>query len=206
MRRRLPFIALALVLLAELPILIPPPFGLTDHLLFWFAGHLAATGGSPYDAAAWAEAQRTYESGHLLRFIAQGDPVWVYPAWSVLVFIPFGLLPYPLGPLVLHVAYIATGILAVILFVRLLPERWQPRAELAIPLAAVFQPLVIASRYGQFGSFLLLGVVLVFYGLRDRRTTPFAAGALLLFTKPQLFLVLVPVTLALLVRARAWRP
>ena len=106
MRRRLPFIALALVLLAELPILIPPPFGLTDHLLFWFAGHLAATGGSPYDAAAWAEAQRAYGSSHLLRFIEQGDPVWVYPAWSVLVFIPFGLLPYPLGPLVLHLAYI----------------------------------------------------------------------------------------------------
>lgn len=204
-RRRLPIVALVLVLIAELPLLIPPPFGLTDHLLFWFAGHLAVTGGSPYDMSAWAEAQRTYSSGHLSQFLDRGDPVWIYPAWSVLLFAPFGLLPYPAGPWAIYLAYIAVGLFAGLLFIRSLPARWQPGAELAIVLIAMFQPLVIANRYGQFGSFLLLGVVLVFIGLRDRRALPFVAGALILFVKPQLFLVLVPVALWLLIRARAWR-
>jgi hypothetical protein len=204
-RRRLHIVALVLVLVAELPLLIPPPFGLTDHLIFWFAGHLAASGGSPYDMAAWTEAQRTYASGHLSQFLDRGDPVWIYPAWSVLLFVPFGLLPYPAGPWVLYLAYIATGLLAAALFIRSLPIRRQSGAEIAIVLVAMFQPLVIANRYGQFGSFLLLGLVLVYLGLRDRRTGPFVVGALLLFAKPQLFLVLVPVALIVLVRARAWR-
>jgi hypothetical protein len=69
----------------------------------------------------------------------------------------------------------------------------------------MFQPLVIANRYGQFGSFLLLGMVLVFIGLRDRRTLPFVAGALIVFVKPQLFLAFAPVVVVLLIRARAWR-
>jgi hypothetical protein len=204
-RRRLHLVALVLVLLAELPILIPPPFGLTDHLLFWYAGHLAVTGGSPYDIAAWTEAQRAYSSAHLSQFLERGDPVWVYPAWSVLLFMPFGLLPYPAGAWALYLAYVGVGLFAAILFIRSLPPRWQPGAELAIVLVAMFQPLVIANRYGQFGSFLLLGLVLVFIGLRDRRALPFVAGALVLFVKPQLFLVVVPVALVLLIRARAWR-
>ena len=204
-RRRLPIVALVLVLAAELPILIPPPFGLTDHLLFWYAGHLAVTGGSPYDMAAWTEAQRTYASEHLSQFLDRGDPVWIYPAWSVLLFVPFGLLPYPAGPWVLYLAYVAVGLFAAVLFIRSLPARWQPGAELAIALVAMFQPLVLANRYGQFGSVLLLGTVLVFFGLRDRRTLPFVAGALILFVKPQLFLILGLTVLVLLIGQRAWR-
>jgi len=205
MRVRPHLVALVLVLLAELPILIPPPFGLTDHLLFWKAGQLVVSGVSPYDGAAWIDAQKQYDSFHLQQFISRGDPVWIYPAWSVLLFVPFGLLPYPAGPWALYLAYVAVGLFAAVLFVRSLPARWQPGAELAIALVALFQPFVIADRYGQFGSFLLLGVVLVYLGLRDRRALPLAAGALILFVKPQLFLVLVPVVLVLLVRAGAWR-
>ncbi len=205
MRRRLHLVALVLVLLAELPLLIPPPFGLTDHLLFWYAGHLAVTGGSPYDMAAWTEAQRTYASGHLIQFIERGDPVWVYPAWSVLLFVPFGLLPYPAGSWALYFAYVAVGLFAAVLFIRSLPSRWQPGAELAIVLVAMFQPIVIANRYGQFGSFLLLGAVLAFIGLRSQRLLPFVVGAFILFVKPQLFLVFAPIALILLIRARAWR-
>lgn len=203
--RRFHLVALVLVLLAELPILIPPPFGLTDHLVFWEAGRLVSSGASPYDMANWAEAQRVYDSGHLKLFVDAPAPVWVYPAWTAFLFVPFGWLPYPAGPWALYLTYLIAGLFAVVLFVRSLPERWQPGAELAIALAAMFQPLVIANRYGQFGAFLLLGVVLVFRGLRDRGAVAFTAGALLLFTKPQLFIVLVPVVLVVLVRRRDWR-
>lgn len=204
-RRRFHLVALVLVLLAELPILIPPPFGLTDHLVFWKAGELVLTGGSPYDMANWVDAQRTYDSGHLKLFVDLPAPVWVYPAWTAYVFVPFGLLAYPAGPWVLYLTYLIAGLFAVVLFVRSLPVPWHPGAELAVALAAMFQPLVIANRYGQFGAFLLLGVVLVFRGLRDRNPAAFSAGALLLFTKPQLFVVLVPVVVVMLVRRREWR-
>ncbi|HEV2250780.1 MAG TPA: glycosyltransferase 87 family protein [Candidatus Limnocylindria bacterium] len=205
MRQRLHLFALILVLLAELPILIPPPFGLTDHLVFWKAGQLVLTGASPYDMAAWIDAQRVYDSGHLKLFVDLSAAVWVYPAWTAFLFVPFGLLPYPAGPWTLHLSYLAVGLFAALLFVRSLPQRWQPDAELAVALVAVFQPLVIADRYGQFGAFLLLGLVLVFRGLRGRSTIPLAAGAVLLFTKPQLFIVVGPTVLVILVRARRWR-
>ncbi len=203
--RKVTFVALLLVLLADLPMLIPPPFGLTDHLVFWKAGEIVGQGGSPYAMSAWVEAQRVYTSGHLAPFVDANRPVWVYPAWTAFLFVPFGWLPYPAGPWVLYLSYLVIGIAATILFVRSLPEPWRTAAEPAIPLAALFQPLVIADRYGQFGSFLLLGVVLVYLGLLRRRTALLSAGALLLFTKPQLFGLLVPVVLWVLVRWTAWR-
>jgi hypothetical protein len=206
-RRGFTVLLLAILLLCELPLLIPSAFGLTDHLLFWVAGHLVASGGSPYDVNAWVDAQARYQSEHIKFFFDVGAPVWVYPAWTAFLFVPFGLLPYPAGVWALHISYITVGLLASVLFAWALPERWRGRADLAVVVAvvAMFQPLVIANRYGQFGSFLLLGLVLVFLGLRDRRTAPLVVGALLLFTKPQLFLVVVPVVLVLLVRERAWR-
>jgi hypothetical protein len=203
--RRGTSIALVVLLLLMLPVLLPPSLGLTDHLIFWNAGHLVASGGSPYDAAAWADAQRRYDSGHVAVFVDLSAPVWVYPAWTAFLFVPFGLLPYPAGPWTLAAALVVVGLAAAWLFARSLPAGWRARAELALVPVAVFQPLVIADRYGQFGGFLLLGLVLVFLGLRDRRTAPLAAGALILFTKPQLFVITAPVVLVLLVRARAWR-
>ena len=201
LRRRLPLVGLVLVLVAELPLLIPPPFPLTDHLVFWEAGRMVASGASPYDMGIWTDVARAYQSGHLLPFVDAGRPVWVYPAWTAFLFAPFGVLPYPLGPWVLYLAYLAVGLFAAVLFIRSLPGRWQPSAELAIVLVAAFQPLLIADRYGQFGSFLLLGLVLVYRGLRDRAVLPLVAGALLLFTKPQLFVVVAAVVLGLLI----WR-
>ena len=204
MRSRGVILSVVLVLLAEIPLLIPPPFSLTDHLVFWRAGELVVTGGSPYDMRAWAETQRAFSSPHLLPFIQLDHPVWVYPAWTAFLFAPFGLLPAAIGPWAIDVSYLVVGLLATILFVRALPQRWRQPAGLAVPIAAMFQPLVIADRDGQFGAFLLLGAVLVFLGLRDRRALPLIAGALLLATKPQLFAVLAPVVLLILVRRRAW--
>lgn len=204
MRSRQIAVVVALVLLIELPLLIPP-FSWTDHLVFWKAGQLVVSGGSPFDVVAWAETQRTYGSAHLEPFIALDHPVWVYPAWTAFLFAPFGLLPYPAGLWALHLAYLAVGLWATVLFARALPPRCQRPAERAVLVAAVFQPLIIADRYGQFGAFLLLGTVLVLIGLRDQRVLPLAAGAVLLFAKLQLFIVLGPVVLVILIRRRAWR-
>jgi hypothetical protein len=205
MRRGTSIAVLVILVLIELPILLPPSLGVTDHLIFWNAGHIIVTGGSPYDAAAWADAQRRYDSAHLALFVDLSAPVWVYPAWTAFLFIPFGLLGYPAGPWILAAALVIVALAAAWIFARSLPAEWGLRPEAALVPVAIFQPLVIADRYGQFGSFLLLGLVLVFLGLKDRRTLAFVAGALILFTKPQLFLVTAPMVLVLLVRERAWR-
>lgn len=205
MRAWLIGVVLVLVLLAELPLLVPPPFPLTDHLVFWRAGQLVVGGGSPYDMDAWSATQREYDSAHLRLFVELDRPVWVYPAWTAFLFVPFGLLPYPTGPWALYFSYLAVGLFSALLFIRSLPARWVRPAELAIVLVAAFQPLVIADRYGQFGAFLLLGTVLVFLGVRDRSALRLSAGALLLFAKAQLFVILAPAVLVILVRRRAWR-
>ena len=202
LRRRLPLVALVLVVLAELPLLIPPPFPLTDHLVFWEAGRIVAGGASPYDMTIWTDVARSYQSGHLLPFIDAARPVWIYPAWTAFLFVPFGLLPYPAGPWVLYLAYLSVGLFAAVLFIRSLPSRWQPSAELSIVIAAAFQPLLIADRYGQFGSFLLLGLVLAYRGARDRSIAQLIAGALLLLMKPQLFLLVAALVLWWLIRRR----
>ena len=202
LRQRLPLVVLVLLLVAELPLLIPPPFPLTDHLVFWEAGRIVARGASPYDMTIWTEVARSYQSGHLLPFTDAARPVWIYPAWTAFLFVPFGLLPYPAGPWVLYLAYLAVGLFAAVLFIRSLPPRWQPSAELSIVIAAAFQPLLIADRYGQFGSFLLLGLVLAYRGARDRSIAQLVAGALLLLMKPQLFLLVAALILWWLVRRR----
>jgi Glycosyltransferase family 87 len=204
-RRRLPLVALVIVLIAELPLLIPPPFALTDHLVFWEAGRIVVNGASPYDMTIWTDVARSYQSGHLLPFIDAARPIWIYPAWTAFLFVPFGLLPYPIGPWALYFAYLAVGLFAAVLFIRSLPARWQPPAELSIVIAAAFQPLLIADRYGQFGSFLLLGLVLVYRGLRDRSVAQLIAGALLLLMKPQLFLVVAALVVWWLLKRRDHR-
>ena len=44
------------LLLALLGPLIWPKDGIGDTFRFWYAGHIVATGGSPYDQNAWASA------------------------------------------------------------------------------------------------------------------------------------------------------
>src|SRR5579859_5384862 len=202
LRRRLPLVALVLVLIAELPLLIPPPFPLTDHLVFWEAGRIVASGASPYDNTIWTDVARSYQSGHLLPFIDAARPVWIYPAWTAFLFVPFGLLLYPAGPWALYLMYLAVGLFAAVLFIRSLPARWQPPAELSVVIAAAFQPLLIADRYGQFGSFLLLGLVLAYRGVRQRSAAQLIAGALLLLMKSQLFLLVAALVLWWLIKRR----
>ncbi len=202
--RVLPYVALAAALLAEAAVLYPPPFNLTDYLVFWEAGHMFASGASPYDLAQWQEPGARF-GGHLAYLASnpRGVP-WPYPPWTVYLFVPFGLLPPELGTWALHLASVATGIGAAILIARLVPwrSRWTYAAFLV--LVATFQPLVIAARWGQFGGFLLLGVALVATALTSGGTLAYVLGALLLATKPHLAAGFAPVSVVMLAASRAW--
>jgi hypothetical protein len=203
--RAVAFVPVIVVLLAESPLLVPPPFKLTDHIVLWYVGNLIATGQSPYAAAAWTEAATRYGSPHIQEILAYGASVWPYPPWTGYLFVPFGLLPVEIGPWFLHAAYLGVGLAAAIALAMSFRWRAAPALATALVIFAIFQPFVIAARWGQFASFLLAGLVLVFAGLRSRRPLPIILGALLLATKPQLTLLLGLVVLGVLLTQRATR-
>lgn len=197
---RLALSAVPVTVAAMVPALVPLPFALTDHLIFWQAGHRVATGGSPYPIAPWAELAARYPSAHIQMFLDAGVGVWVYPPWTAYLFAPFGALPVTIGPWALHLAYLGAGLGAVLWWARLLPWRRSALLALALACGVVFEPLVIAARYGQFTGFLLAGAVLTAHGLRSGRTLPLLLGAFLLAAKPQLGAGLLLLAVVLLLR------
>jgi hypothetical protein len=199
------YAALAVALLAESPAFRPSPFVFTDHFVLWYVGRIVATGGSPYLDATWVDAAVRYGSPHVQEILDYGASVWPYPPWTGYLFVPFGVLPVEIGPWVLHAAYIVVGLVAAIALTRMLPWRSSSTLGAALVVFAVFQPYVIAARWGQFTSFLLLGSVLMLAGMRSRQVAPLVAGALLLATKPQLTAILGLVVLVVLIRDRAFK-
>ena len=203
--RLAPYLAFLAAVLGEGVVLYPPLFNLTDHLVFWQVGHVIVTGGSPYDLEAWREAGARF-GGHIADLLDHPRPVpWPHPPWTALVFAPFGLLSPLLGTWALHLSYLVAGLAGTVLLARQLPWSTRSGYTYALVLLITFQPLVIAARWGQFGSFLLVGAALVSVGVGRRATAPFAVGTLLLFLKPHLSVGLAPVALARLVTRRDWR-
>ncbi len=188
-------------------LLWPPPFELTDHLVLWYAGHLVASGGSPYDAAAWLDAAARTGSPHLAELVAGGGAarLWPYPPWTALLFVPFGLLPVEAGTWTLHLAYVASGLAAAWLLAVRIRWRRESSALASLALFAAFEPFVVAARWGQFSGFLLLGAALVYAGLERRRDAPLVAGALLLATKPHVTVFLAAAAAAWLLKHRRTR-
>jgi len=180
-----------------------------DYFQFWYAGHLVATGRSPYDPTAWGVASQVYggKAGIVALSCAVPDSaacLWAYPPWVGWLFAPFGLLDPDRG-IALQAAFLLfVAIAGVLLLAHAVPL--SPVAAMVVRFAAVAAaPFVWASFLGQFDGLLLLGALLVMLGLRDRRAIPLAAGALVLSLKPNLFVALVPLTVALLVARRSWR-
>lgn len=202
---RASLLAALVTLTALAPALWPYPFELSDHLIFWQAGHRVASGESPYPIAPWADLAQRYPSPKIQEFVDAGVGVWVYPPWTTYLFAPFGMLPLAIGLWAVHLAYVAAGTGVVLWWTRLLPWSRQSLAALALVCGVAFEPLVIAAHWGQFTSFLLVGVMLTTHGLRSGRMLTLVLGALLLATKPQLSVGVGLLVLALLLRQRrAW--
>jgi len=200
-----PLLVLAACLIALLGALWPPSFHLTDHVIFWNVGRLYATGGSPYDPAVWPAALATYDNVNVRLIIGLGGALWPYPPWTGYLFVPFGLVPLEAGLWALHLSYLAVGVAAGLAIVRALPWRDRRGETIALLLVPTFQPFVYAERLGHFDSFLLAGVALATAGVLRRSPLALVAGALLLFTKPQVVPLFALAVTTLLVRDRRWR-
>ena len=205
----LAFLPALLVCIALWPV-ARPAAGAGDTFQFWYAGHLAVTGSSAYDQAAWHAAGATY--GPLAENVARNcdDPdavvcVWAYPPLTAWLFAPFGALPIAAGLLALNSFVLATllagGIAVVVLFG---PRAPGPRA-LVLATAAAGHPFVIDIRAGHFVGLLLLMLAAIAWGLRERRTWPIAAGAIGLALKPHIAIGVAIAVATVLAARGAWR-
>ena len=202
-----PWIVFAAVLLAETPILWPGrPVG--DAFQFWYAGHLIAIGGSPYDPAAWTAATAYGPLASLVgdNCVDAGTAscLWLYPPWTALVFAPFGALPPETGIPLLRLAVLAAAIVACAVALRSHAGLSGMPLGIALTASALFQPFVISVRTGHPDGLPLLGAILAWRGLGGS-VPAFSAGVALVALKPHLLIPFSIVCAVTLVRLRRWR-
>ncbi|MDQ6794223.1 MAG: DUF2029 domain-containing protein [Chloroflexota bacterium] len=193
-----------------LPLLWPLATYPGDHFTLWAAGHIVATGGSPYVAGAWSDP--ALDAAAASGLVVDMRPViaaccavlWTYPPWTGLALAPFGALPVEIGVPLFHFVSLAAAIAGAVGLGR--SASWHdPRGQaVGLVLLALFEPFILGARGGHFVGVLLLGVWLVQHGLVRERTGPLVVGALLLSLKPHLVLGLAVIVLVILVRRRRW--
>ena len=181
-----------------------------DFFQFWFAGHLVATGRSPYDQTAWVSAHDAF--GALAATVRVNCPrpdaaacLWTYPPWTAWLLVPFGALPVATGLLLEKVAFtlfLAAGAVAAAGAAGIGGHRARGAVAAGALLSA---PFVRDALTGHFEGALLLGLVVVAGSIRRGSPLGLAAAALLLGTKAHLFLGLAVVVAALLVARRQTR-
>lgn len=209
--RVLPYLGFAIAVWFAWPV-VPPAVQMPDHFIFWYAGHLTATGQSPYDIASWRPAATSY--GPVPEGVVTNvwygssaeaqDLVWLYPPWTGLLLAPFGALPLVLGVLMWHVFIVITGAIAIVASARIYGPRSSAALAIALTTAALFQPVIADIRTGQLDAVILCGVVLLTIGVVRERTSSLVGGAVIVSLKPHV--VLLPILLAAWreIRARAW--
>jgi len=148
-----------------------------DFISYWAAGQLLVHGKNPYD----------FQAARSLELAAGRDPaepllMMRNPPVAFFAALPLGLVS-PKVALILWLLLLLGGLSLAILLIWVLHGRPDNRVHL---LGYVFAPALACFQAGQFGIFLLLGVVLFLY---FHRTRPFLAGAALLLCslKPHLF-------------------
>ncbi len=181
-----------------------------DFFQFWFAGHLVASGRSPYDQTAWATAPDTF--GALAETVRLNCPrpdaaacVWAYPPWTAWLLVPFGALPVALGLGAEKVAFtvlLAGGAVAAVRAAGI-EGHWTRATTAAGALASA--PFVRDLVTGHFEGALLVGLVLVSTAIRRGNALALGVAALLLGTKPHLVLGLAGIVVAILVARRQTR-
>lgn len=201
----LPYLAPAFIVVIEWALLSPVP-ALADHFQFWAAGHIVATGGSPYDRGAW---EAMAASGPLPEGVAVNTvignlritrDVWLYPPETGFVLVPFGALPLAVGVPAWHLFVLAATLASVVLVARVFGLSGS-RLALALTIAVVSEPVVITIRDGHPIGLVLAGLALVYLGLREHRMSLLAAGVALVSLKPHIAIAFALGALAYM----AWR-
>jgi hypothetical protein len=166
-----------------------------DFISYWAAGQQLMHGANPYDLDAVQGLERAVgRKDSQLVLTMRNPPIAFFLAW------PLGLVSPKTGLIVW--LFVLLGCL--VLSVRLLWLLNGRPASIYHLLSFLYAPVLICMMAGQFGIFLLLGVVLFLYFQRSR---PFIAGAALLLCalKPHLFLLFGVVLILWTVSRRSYR-
>jgi len=166
-----------------------------DFISYWAAGQLLVHGKNPYD----------FQAVRSLEAAAGRDPaksllMMRNPPVAFFVALPLGLVS-PKTALIVWLFLLMAGLSLSIFLIWIMEGRPDNRYHL---LGYVFAPALACFQAGQFGIFLLLGVVLFLY---FHRTRPFIAGAALLLCslKPHLFFPFGAVLMLWSITAKRWR-
>lgn len=204
------WLAPALVVVGLLWPIARPVTGSGDTFQFWYAGHLAVTGTSPYEQAAWHAAGERF--GAIAANVASNcaEPqapvcVWAYPPLTAWYFAPFGALPPAVGLPALDL-FVLLSLVAGVLATAIVFGPREPAARAILLAAAAAQhSFVVDIRAGHPIGLLLLGTATLASGLRSAGTWPLLVGALAFAAKPHLAGALAPAILAVLARQARFR-
>lgn len=150
--------------------------GQRDFISYWAAGQQLVHGRNPYDPAAVAVLERS--AGYHLNY----SLIMRNPPEALFLALPLGFTSPNAGLVIWMLAQLASIVVSVRMIWSL---HGRPPNRLHL-LGYCFAPVMACLMAGQFGLFLLLGVVLFLYFHRSR---PFIAGTALLLcaAKPHLF-------------------
>jgi Glycosyltransferase family 87 len=209
LRVLLPLVPMILAIAALWP-LARPIEGVGDTFQFWFAGHLVATGRSPYDRPAWAAAGSIYGPPAANVAMACADPnagacAWVYPPATAWLFAPFGVADVNLGLSGVNAFVLLTAFIGVLAAVVMFGPSGGGARTLLLMTAVSSHPFVYDIHAGHFIGLELLGVAAMTHGLRERRDWWLVFAVLALSLTPHLFIVLIPIVVFALVARRRWR-
>ena len=126
------------------------------------------------------------------RFTYAAWPLFTNPPWALVLMLPLGLLTPPLA----HGLIVAVTIVVVYRVMR-----GYRRMKVSFPLAVISTPLIALAWVGQLEAFSLLGAILGFEAVQQKRPWTLAGALLLLSIKPQETWL---VAILLVVSARHW--
>jgi hypothetical protein len=172
-----------------------------DFFQFWAAGKAILQGGDPYEPETW---HQIYEQEGQWRWQTD-QKVSLYPLWTAFPFVPLATLPVFWAALLWTVASQLFLVLSVGLMIKSLG--WDNHGEwllLTMTVLMTFEPFLLTILFGQLGMLLLVLLCGIFYLVSRGHYT--VAGTLLGLTliKPQLFIVVIPTLLLVMLFKQRW--
>ncbi len=178
--------------------------GSSDFLAYWSASHLVVSGGNPYDHKSLSDLEQSVDP----QLGAQGEVflnTW-NPPWLLLLFVPFGLLPYHIAALLWVFCNTLIIGLAIILAWRICTGDNKSRWLLYVFLACYIFGVTIAYLViGQITALVLIGLLSSIF-LIDREQDFLAGASLLLITiKPHIVYFFFLILLVWIIQNRRWK-
>lgn len=172
-----------------------------DFVVYWAAGRLNSWGQNPYDMELLFALLRR-EVGRSPEEASAPLGMW-NPPWTLLLFTPFGMLPYPFAR-------------ALWFFLQMVALAWSadrlwligggPRGYrlLAWGLTFLFGPALHALKIGQISPLLLMGLVGFLHFVRQERWIALSIALSLLWVKPHICYLLLGMILLQTLYRRQW--